>query len=115
MPAVDDNQQFSSCFFYSHQANYSIFFYFEIFYLFSGWFRAILPKSALRVEEEAWNSYPYTKTRYRCPFVEKFLLEIETKYINDGGDQENVFNMSQAEMKQRQIGLYSGDSLKRGG
>ncbi|XP_052074554.1 protein retinal degeneration B-like isoform X1 [Mytilus californianus] len=68
-----------------------------------GWFRAILPKSALRVEEEAWNSYPYTKTRYRCPFVEKFLLEIETKYLNDGGTQENVFKLSQSEIKQRQI------------
>ena len=79
---------------------------FKIYHIGShlpGWFRAILPKSALRVEEEAWNSYPYTKTRYRCPFVEKFLLEIETKYINDGGEQENVFNMSQSEMKQRQI------------
>lgn len=68
-----------------------------------GWFRAILPSSALRVEEEAWNSYPYTKTRYRCPFVEKFLLEIETKYLNDGGDQDNVFNMTPSEKKQRQI------------
>ncbi|XP_060064604.1 protein retinal degeneration B-like [Ylistrum balloti] len=68
-----------------------------------GWFRAILPKSALMVEEEAWNAYPYTKTRYRCPFVEKFLLEIETKYINDGGEQENVFDMSTGEIKQRQL------------
>ncbi|XP_069134986.1 protein retinal degeneration B-like isoform X2 [Argopecten irradians] len=68
-----------------------------------GWFRAILPKSALMVEEEAWNAYPYTKTRYRCPFVEKFLLEIETKYLNDGGSQENVFGMSPTEIKQRQL------------
>jgi hypothetical protein len=34
--------------------------------------------------------------------------------MNDGGEQENVFNMSQSEMKQRQIGLYSGNSLKVG-
>uniref|UniRef100_A0A3Q3XF91 Phosphatidylinositol transfer protein N-terminal domain-containing protein n=1 Tax=Mola mola TaxID=94237 RepID=A0A3Q3XF91_MOLML len=27
------------------------------------WFRAILPKAALRVEEESWNAYPYTRTR----------------------------------------------------
>ncbi|KAL3856433.1 hypothetical protein ACJMK2_011194 [Sinanodonta woodiana] len=70
-----------------------------------GWFRAILPKSALVVEEEAWNAYPYTKTRYRCPFVEKFVLEIETKYLNDGGDQENIFNLSPAEMKDRVLDI----------
>uniref|UniRef100_A0A8C6Q2F8 Phosphatidylinositol transfer protein membrane associated 2 n=1 Tax=Nothobranchius furzeri TaxID=105023 RepID=A0A8C6Q2F8_NOTFU len=28
------------------------------------WFRSILPKAALRVEEESWNAYPYTRTRY---------------------------------------------------
>lgn len=27
------------------------------------WFRSILPKAALRVEEESWNAYPYTRTR----------------------------------------------------
>lgn len=28
-----------------------------------GWFRALLPKAALQVEEESWNAYPYTRTR----------------------------------------------------
>ena len=28
-----------------------------------GWFKSLLPKSALTVEEKAWNSYPYTKTQ----------------------------------------------------
>lgn len=28
------------------------------------WFRSILPKAALRVEEESWNAYPYTRTRW---------------------------------------------------
>ncbi|KAL5016500.1 hypothetical protein ScPMuIL_006089 [Solemya velum] len=68
-----------------------------------GWFRAILPKSALRVEEEAWNAYPYTKTRYRCPFIEKFLLEIETKYLNDGGEETNIFNLKDAADQQRVV------------
>ncbi|XP_077996316.1 membrane-associated phosphatidylinositol transfer protein 2-like [Glandiceps talaboti] len=66
-----------------------------------GWFRAILPKSALRVEEEAWNAYPYTKTRYTCPFVEKFSLEIETKYLPDPGTTENTFDLSAAELRSR--------------
>lgn len=73
-------------------------------FLFSGWFRAILPKSALRVEEEAWNAYPYTKTIYRCPFIEKFTLEIETKYQCDGGEQENIFGLGDAELGDRIIG-----------
>lgn len=70
-----------------------------------GWFRAILPKSALRVEEEAWNAYPYTKTRYRCPFVDKFLLEIETRYLSDCCEEENIFNMSKSEISQRQVDI----------
>ncbi|XP_019622336.1 PREDICTED: membrane-associated phosphatidylinositol transfer protein 1-like [Branchiostoma belcheri] len=65
------------------------------------WFRSILPKAALRVEEEAWNAYPYTRTRYTCPFIEKFFLEIETKYCADGGKQDNVFNLSGAEKRNR--------------
>lgn len=71
---------------------------------FPGWFRAILPKTALRVEEESWNAYPYTKTRYTCPFIEKFSLEVETKYLPDAGHQDNVFNLSSAEAKSRYIG-----------
>ncbi|XP_067910659.1 membrane-associated phosphatidylinositol transfer protein 2 isoform X4 [Heterodontus francisci] len=65
------------------------------------WFRSILPKAALRVEEESWNAYPYTRTRYTCPFVEKFSIDIETYYKPGSGDQANVFNLSTAEKRQR--------------
>ncbi|XP_059850551.1 membrane-associated phosphatidylinositol transfer protein 2 isoform X2 [Hypanus sabinus] len=67
------------------------------------WFRSILPKAALRVEEESWNAYPYTRTRYTCPFVEKFSIDIETYYKADSGDQGNVFNLSAAEKRQRML------------
>uniref|UniRef100_A0A672NML5 Phosphatidylinositol transfer protein membrane associated 2 n=1 Tax=Sinocyclocheilus grahami TaxID=75366 RepID=A0A672NML5_SINGR len=67
------------------------------------WFRSILPKAALRVEEESWNAYPYTRTRYTCPFVEKFSIDIETYYKPDTGCQNDVFNMSSAERRQRDI------------
>ncbi|XP_067862305.1 membrane-associated phosphatidylinositol transfer protein 2 isoform X1 [Heptranchias perlo] len=67
------------------------------------WFRSILPKAALRVEEESWNAYPYTRTRYTCPFVEKFSIDIETYYKPDSGDQANVFNLSTAEKRQRML------------
>ena len=72
--------------------------------IFSGWFKALLPKSALTVEEEAWNAYPYTKTRYTCPFVEKFMLEIETRYFADCGTQDNVFNLSGSDLRNRVVG-----------
>ncbi|NXN27191.1 PITM1 protein, partial [Nycticryphes semicollaris] len=65
------------------------------------WFRALLPKAALQVEEESWNAYPYTRTRYTCPFVEKFSIEIETYYRPDGGQQTNIFNLSAVEKRQR--------------
>ncbi|XP_054905194.1 membrane-associated phosphatidylinositol transfer protein 2-like isoform X5 [Poeciliopsis prolifica] len=68
-----------------------------------GWFRSILPKAALRVEEESWNAYPYTRTRYTCPFVEKFSIDIETYYKPDTGNQPNVFNLSAADKRQTTI------------
>lgn len=64
----------------------------------------LLPKSALTVEEEAWNAYPYTKTRYTCPFVEKFSLEIETYYFPDEGHQENVFKLDGSDLRNRVVG-----------
>lgn len=85
-----------------------------------GWFKSLLPKSALTVEEEAWNAYPYTKTRYTCPFVEKFSLEIETYYFGDNGHQENVFNLTGSDMRNRIVDvidvvrdqLYGADYIK---
>ncbi|XP_068609251.1 membrane-associated phosphatidylinositol transfer protein 2-like [Brachionichthys hirsutus] len=67
------------------------------------WFCSILPQAALRVEEESWNAYPYTRTRYTCPFVEKFSIDIETYYKPDTGNQADVFNMSSAEKRQRTV------------
>ncbi|CAB3223280.1 unnamed protein product [Arctia plantaginis] len=85
-----------------------------------GWFKSLLPKSALTVSEEAWNAYPYTKTRYTCPFVEKFSLEIETYYYADNGHQENVFKLTGSDLKSRIVDvidvckdqLYGADYLK---
>ncbi|XP_075974197.1 retinal degeneration B [Anticarsia gemmatalis] len=85
-----------------------------------GWFKSLLPKSALTVSEEAWNAYPYTKTRYTCPFVEKFSLEIETYYFADNGHQENVFKLTGSDLKNRIVDvidvckdqLYGADYVK---
>uniref|UniRef100_A0A8C5B1Q5 Phosphatidylinositol transfer protein membrane associated 2 n=1 Tax=Gadus morhua TaxID=8049 RepID=A0A8C5B1Q5_GADMO len=54
------------------------------------WFCSILPQAALRVEEESWNAYPYTRTRYTCPFVEKFSIDIETHYKPDTGNTGDI-------------------------
>jgi len=73
----------------------------------SGWLTAILPRNALIVEEEAWNAYPYTRTRYTCPFVEKFFIDIETRYFDDAGEQQNVFDLSPAELRSRTVGKFA--------
>uniref|UniRef100_A0A8C8XK91 Phosphatidylinositol transfer protein membrane associated 2 n=1 Tax=Panthera leo TaxID=9689 RepID=A0A8C8XK91_PANLE len=67
------------------------------------WFRSILPKAALRVVEESWNAYPYTRTRFTCPFVEKFSIDIETFYKTDAGENPNVFSLSPVEKSQLTI------------
>lgn len=72
-----------------------------------------MPKSALTVEEEAWNAYPYTKTRYTCPFVEKFSLEIETYYFPDDGHQENVFHLDGSDLRNRIVGKCFSSNLKK--
>ena len=70
------------------------------------WILPILPKDSLTVLEESWNAYPYTKTRFSCPFLEKFSIEMETFYYNDAGNQENVFSLSAEERKNVKIGKH---------
>ena len=70
----------------------------------AGWLKSLLPKSAFIVEEKAWNAYPYTRTRYTCPFVEKFSLDIETVYREDNGDIDNVFKLTNSELSERAVG-----------
>uniref|UniRef100_A0A673ZGK3 Phosphatidylinositol transfer protein membrane associated 2 n=1 Tax=Salmo trutta TaxID=8032 RepID=A0A673ZGK3_SALTR len=42
-------------------------------------------------------------SRYTCPFVEKFSIDIETYYKPDTGNQPDVFNMSPAEKRLRTL------------
>ena len=51
------------------------------------WLRSLAPKSALEVHEESWNAYPRTRTKFSVPFVEKFMLEVDTVFQPDGGTQ----------------------------
>lgn len=63
------------------------------------WLRALLPASVV-VYEEAWNAYPYTRTKYTCPFVERFSMDIETYFFQDRGDRTNVFGLTPAQREQ---------------
>jgi len=60
-----------------------------------GWLKVIIPASILCVEEKSWNSYPYVRNVYHCPFFgERFSITAETRYIDgDDGKQENVLNV----------------------
>ena len=63
-----------------------------------------------------WNGFPtllrlfqrslhtmFPKTIFS--FLYRFCLEIETYYTGDGGDQENVFKLSDSEMRNRVVDL----------
>lgn len=60
--------------------------------------RSILPKTAQMTIEEAWNAYPLCKTKFTCPFLDKFFIEVETRFYDDDyGTRENVFDLTHAE------------------
>ncbi|VDK74312.1 unnamed protein product, partial [Onchocerca ochengi] len=77
------------------------------------WLRSVLPTNALEAHEEAWNAFPYTKTRYSSPFLDRFNIEVETKYYNDAGNQENVFELTGDELKNRVVDVmdFVNDAL----
>lgn len=67
------------------------------------WARKIISSKFLIVEEEAWNSYPYTKTIYTCSFLKSFKVEIETRYFDEPGLKTNVFNLNEEDLRNVQI------------
>jgi len=72
-----------------------------------GWARALAPASALLLEEEAWNAYPYCKTILTSPFMgDKFKFIIETRHVaNDRGTTENVHKLPEKEWKKIDVQL----------
>ena len=76
---------------------------------YSNWliiFCSLITKPVL--EEEAWNAYPYTKTQYTCfqapsMIKDNLSLSIESKYLNDIGNSENVFNLDSNQLRQRKV------------
>ena len=40
------------------------------------------------------------------PMTERFSIEVETVYTNDGGHQENIFNLSKSDRKSIEPGEF---------
>jgi hypothetical protein len=66
----------------------------------------LFPKSALLFEEEGWNCYPYTRTKYKHKLFTGFSIEMETQFSPDLGDNDNVFNLNKSELSQRIVGTF---------
>lgn len=77
--------------------------------------KAVLPKDSLTVKECSWNAYPYTKTVFTTPALDKFNIDIETKFLSDPGISENVFNLSPDERENIQIDVLDMCREKTGG
>lgn len=84
------------------------------------WLRGFLPKSLATVKEEAWNAYPYSKNKICTPFMDRFSIEIESKYLVGGTKQENVFELKDEQLSERVVDvidfvkdkLYGADNVE---
>ncbi|XP_072882487.1 cytoplasmic phosphatidylinositol transfer protein 1 [Hemitrygon akajei] len=65
------------------------------------WARAVVPR-IFYVTEKAWNYYPYTITEYTCSFLPKFSIHIETKYEDNNGSNDHIFD-SEAKDVERDV------------
>ncbi|XP_051877322.1 cytoplasmic phosphatidylinositol transfer protein 1-like [Pristis pectinata] len=61
------------------------------------WARAVVPR-IFYITEKAWNYYPYTITEYTCSFLPKFSIYIETKYEDNNGCNDNIFDSDKNHM-----------------
>ncbi|KAL0212706.1 hypothetical protein RCL1_006332 [Eukaryota sp. TZLM3-RCL] len=66
--------------------------------------RPIIPKSAMLLEEKAWNAYPYCRTVYSNGYLgDRFYLEVETMHLDDRGDTPNALTVGEEELKSRTV------------
>uniref|UniRef100_A0A7E4VRP9 Phosphatidylinositol transfer protein n=1 Tax=Panagrellus redivivus TaxID=6233 RepID=A0A7E4VRP9_PANRE len=65
----------------------------------------LLPESAMFLEEECWNAYPYCKTVLTNPGYMKqdFYIIIETLHVQDAGTQDNALNLAKDVLKHREV------------
>lgn len=67
------------------------------------WLRGFLPKSLSTIKEEAWNAYPYSKNKICTPYMDRFNIEIESKYLAGGTKQSNVFCLDREQLYDRAV------------
>jgi len=70
-----------------------------------GFLAAIAPANALKLEEKAWNAFPYCKTELTNPMMgDRFTYIIESRHFdNDRGEQENVHGLDSKQLKTREV------------
>jgi len=65
--------------------------------------RKLAPNGSLQMVEKAWNCYPDCRTEYSNKYMaDNFYIIIDTKH-KDARDIENVHNLSDAQLKKRDI------------
>lgn len=69
-----------------------------------GWVQSLIPR-IFYVTERAWNFFPHTITEYTCSFLPKFSVYIETRYENNAGTSENVINLDNEDLEQREVDI----------
>ncbi|KAI7871820.1 hypothetical protein BDF14DRAFT_1950318 [Spinellus fusiger] len=67
--------------------------------------RAIAPTGSLDLYEEAWNAYPHCRTVLKNGWMkDNFSIVYETQHVNNSrGDMENALNISEADLKKREV------------
>ena len=69
-----------------------------------GFLRKIMPKTALLMEEKAWNGYPHCKTVLSSPyFGEKVKFVIETMHLPGGPTEENALKLGADILDKREV------------
>ena len=67
------------------------------------WFKDLAPEDAFKLHEESWNLYPYVHTISTSSLTDKYKIELKSKFLQDRGNSENVFNLPPSELKSRQV------------
>jgi len=69
-----------------------------------GLVKTLLPKSALILEENAWNAYPYCRTILTNEYMgNDFGISIETYHLPGKGEHENVHQLSHDKLALREV------------
>lgn len=66
------------------------------------WIQAFIPK-VFYIIEKAWNYYPFTITEYTCSFIPKFSINIQTRFEDNNGSNDNCLNLSEEILETRTV------------